>query len=270
MTYPAAALSPITSPTIAETGFIAISEAEVRSTARQMAAYDAPFLLFFRRFYNECHLRLRKHVNFRITENSKAVRAYSAMSIPEFAEINALQSWSNWRTVPRNLSGRVPARPLRALDLCCGTGDSSAVLAHYLPQGSTILGLEYNPEFVKTARTRQFKDKHGALVRTEFHSQSVLEPFCDSEQRRLADASIDLVNVCGAVAHHFDPRATQKLLREVARVLRPGGLAMIDAGSRGTPPGVLKTLLEESDFEVIHEAQSHSLDPYRQLCARKL
>lgn len=96
-----------------------------------------------RQAVGEWTLKWFKHLNFRHGKNEQAVAAYQRMTLEEFDAINARQRWANWRTIPRNLSGRLENRPLRALDLCCGVGQSTEVLAHYLPAGSQILGLEY-------------------------------------------------------------------------------------------------------------------------------
>src|SRR5207249_2627339 len=67
----------------------------------------------------------RRGIHFRATEPAQIAAAYAAMSDAEFAGVNARQDWANWRTIPRCLSGRVPDRPLRVLDLGCGTGSST-------------------------------------------------------------------------------------------------------------------------------------------------
>src|SRR5688572_28500143 len=71
----------------------------------------------------------RRGIRFRTTDPAAVTAAYAAMSAEEFGAINGRQDWANWRTIPRALSGHVPDRPLRVLDLGCGTGTSTAVLA---------------------------------------------------------------------------------------------------------------------------------------------
>ena len=73
---------------------------------------------------------------------SQVLSAYSAMSATEFDAINARQDWANWRTIPRAMNGHLPNHPLRVLDLGCGTGSSTRVLAYYCPVGSHITGFE--------------------------------------------------------------------------------------------------------------------------------
>ena len=76
-------------------------------------------------------IRWRK-VFFRQNRNHLACQAYRQMNLEEFQALNARQAWANWRTIPRNLAGRLPQRPVLALDLCCGVGESTEVLAYYL------------------------------------------------------------------------------------------------------------------------------------------
>jgi SAM-dependent methyltransferase len=226
--------------------------------------------LFMKQVFTESKLIVRRKVNFRKRENHQAVQAYCEMALPEFEGINARQKWANWRTIPKNLGGRLPAHAIRAIDLCCGTGDSTEVLACYLPEGSSILGLEYNPNFVRAAQSREFVDKYGRPVSVHFRAQSVLETFRTPDDQPVADASIGLVNSCGAVGSHFDVDATHRLVREIGRVLKVGGLATIDSGAPGTGKKQLIRIFRNHGFEVVHSAKSCLLDIFTQVCFRKL
>jgi SAM-dependent methyltransferase len=191
------------------------------------------------------------------------------MSAGEFEGVNGRQRWANWRTIPRNLDGLCPARPLLALDLCCGTGDSTAVLAWHLPPGSRILGIEFQPEFVERARARAFANGRGGEVTVAFRAQSVLEPLRAHDGSELAPACVDLVNSSGAVGCHFDAEATAVLAAEVARVLAPDGLARIDAGEDGTTPAEVERIFGAFGFATERSSRSCRVDRYRQLCLRK-
>jgi SAM-dependent methyltransferase len=251
----------------AEVTMLEFSPDQIQTIAR--TRLPVPFWkLFLVQARTEFGLKLFKHVNFRKNENDQAVRAYSAMSTREFEGINARQRWANWRTIPKNLSGWLPNHPLHAIDLCCGIGHSTEVLAAYLPAGSRILGLEYNPEFVRQARKRRFLHASGKPMEVSFHAQSVLETFHDGK-RRVADASVDLVNSCGAVGNHFTPEATAGLAREIHRVLRPGGLATIDSGLPGTSRSALSRIFAREGFEVNKTAKSVRVDPDTQICFSK-
>lgn len=85
----------------------------------------------------------------------------------------------------------------------------------------------------------------------------------------IADQSVDLVNSSGAVGCHFSTKATAILADEVARVVRPGGLALIDSGRDGTAEKDVRALFGARGFRPVHRARSCALDRYIQLCLRK-
>lgn len=225
--------------------------------------------LFLRQALAELRVTLRERLRFREGDNANAVRAYRAMSVRDFEGINARQKWANWRTIPRNLHGRLPERPCLAVDLCSGTGDSTEVLACCLPRGSRVLGLECNPEFVRTARGRAFRDASGRPFDTEFRAQSVLETFRDAAGRVLADRSVDLVNCCGAVAINFNAGEIRALAREIHRVLRVGGLAAIDAPAGRAGRERMIRAFGERRFDAEGSARSCFLDRFSQICFRR-
>lgn len=220
--------------------------------------------LFFRQAWAEFKVSCRTRLRFRNDRNAEAVRAYCAMSESEFEGINARQRWANWRTIPRNLAGRLPERPCRAVDLCSGAGHSAEVLAYYLPPGSEILGLEFNPVFVAYASRRDYRGPDGQRARVAFHPQSVLDEFRDERGLRLLDGSVDLVNSCGALGIHFDAASVDALAAEIARVLRPGGLATIDAGTPRRRKEIIR-IFEQRGFETRSCAKSCLFDRYAQI-----
>jgi SAM-dependent methyltransferase len=250
--------------------YLEFSDRLIRRTAEERLKNQRFAKIFLLQTFSEWRLLFLKQVNFRRRQNNKACQAYCEMTVNEFEMINARQQWANWRTIPRNLNGRLPNRPLRAIDLCCGTGQSTEVLSHYLPNGSQILGLEYNPEFVEKARNIKYLHKNRELCKVSFRAQSVLDPFRDEHNNLIEDASIDLVNSCGAVGSHFDVLATQTLAHEIARVVRIGGLATIDCGLPGTDKRKVTQIFESSGFVVLNSAKSCLLDPFSQVCFQRI
>ncbi len=243
---------------------VAFDERAIRAAAQRQG--PGPIgVLAVRYAWAAARLQWSKQVRFRQRQNGRACAAYTAMNVEEFAAINARQAWANWRTIPRNLSGRLPDRPVFALDLCCGTGDSTAVLAWYCPAGSHVHGLEYNPAFVAAARRRAFVNRCGGRAQVSFVAQSVLEAFCDERGNRLGHDCADLVNASGAIGCHFDPQATARVAAECRRVLRAGGLALIDSGPEGTGGAALVEIFAEQRFVYVGQARSCPLDRMRQL-----
>lgn len=222
--------------------------------------------IFLRQAWTEFQLSVFKRVNFRKNQNEDAVRAYSAMSISEFEGINARQRWANWRTIPRNLNGQLNNTPCRAIDLCSGIGDSAQVLAYYLPAGSEILGLEFSPQFVKIASERTYRHRSGVLTKARFRAQSILQTFHDERGEPIGDRSVMLVNSCGALGMHFNLSSISKLIEEIARVLKRGGLAMIDSGSPGVNERDLTRLFRANRCDILSSAKSCIFDRYAQIC----
>jgi SAM-dependent methyltransferase len=133
-----------------------------------------------------------------------------------------------------------------------------------------VLGLEWQPEFVREARRRTYGNSAGGAAEVRFRAQSVLDTFCDADDKPLADQSVDLVNAGGAVGCHFDTAATTVLAKECNRVVRPGGWALIDAGKEGTPAGTLQQIFADQGFEPFGHARSCALDRFIQLRLRKM
>lgn len=221
--------------------------------------------LFVRQAVAEFKVTWRTRLRFREGRNAEALRAYCAMTEAEFDGINARQRWADWRTIPRSLRGRMPARPCRAIDLCSGSGHSAEVLAYCLPPGSEILGLEFNPVFVGYAARRRYPDRRGNPARVSFRVQSVLDVFRGADGRPIPDGSVDLVNSCGALGIHFDAPSLDRIAAEVARVLRPGGLAAIDSGTTGVRADEMTRIFARRGFEARGRAKSCFLDRFTQI-----
>ena len=257
------------SATNASAGVLGAAALEPR---RRPGGFDSPLgfvMMLARQACHETRVRGIRRISFRTAANAEARRAYARLTLEEFEAINQRQAWANWRTIRRNLAVWGPPHAVRAIDLCCGTGRSTEVLAHYLEPGSQLLGVDSEPRFVAAARARRYRNRLGAEAVVSFACQSVLEPLCDSGGERLPSGSVDVANSSGAVGCHFDARAAAVLADEVGRVLRPGGLALIDCGPDGTRPGELVAIFEARGFDAVAKARSCALDRYWQVCFRK-
>ncbi|GIH16601.1 class I SAM-dependent methyltransferase [Rugosimonospora africana] len=110
-----------------------------------------------------------------------------------------------------------------ALDAACGTGRHAEYLAG---QGFTVIGVDSSPEMLERARNR--------VPLGEFR-------LGDLRELPLSDDSVDLV-VSGLALSHSP--SLEPVLTEFARVLRPGGHAVIsdahcEIGFRGSIPHAL-------------------------------
>jgi SAM-dependent methyltransferase len=204
----------------------------------------------------------RRGIHFRSTDPEAVVAAYEAMTESEFEAINGRQEWANWRTISRGLSGHVPDRPLSVVDIGCGVGASTCVLAFYCPIGSQIVGYDVVPGFVERARRRRYHDRMGRPAEVEFVCLRAGEPF------DRADGSVDLVNSCGVLGHHFDRETVRPILDQISRILAIGGIALLDDGPR-LPSDVFIALMTEYRFESLGRLRASIFAASGQVVFRK-
>jgi SAM-dependent methyltransferase len=247
-----------------------MTDREIESIARERGPSGHIVAIHLQTMVRQLLLRYGCKINFRARQNDRACAAYREIHPDDFAAINARQAWANWRTIPRSLNRELPNRAVVAIDLCCGVGESTEVLAFYCAPGSSILGLDMNAKYIHTARRRTYCNRGHRSASVQFREQSVLETFCDHRGTVVGDESVDLVNASGAVGCHFDREATDILARECARVIRLGGLATIDAGREGTQPNELAEIFHSHGFEIVQQARSCFWDRYVQFCLRKV
>ena len=102
------------------------------------------------------------------------------------------------------------------LDLCCGAGDYLLPVARF---ADTVTGVDFSPELLGAARRRIFEQK-------------VKNARCLAGNGRalpLREASVALAFSFSSL--YYIPRVEQ-VVAECARVLRPGGLAILEFGLR--------------------------------------
>ncbi len=105
----------------------------------------------------------------------------------------------------------------RALDLACGPGHFSLLMARHL-RLDHLLGLDLSRPMVETA-SKNANQLAMAAVRFEVGDITRLE--------RFEDASFDLTTFCDA-AHHFDSLGTvESIVAEMDRITRPEGLVFV-------------------------------------------
>jgi demethylmenaquinone methyltransferase / 2-methoxy-6-polyprenyl-1,4-benzoquinol methylase len=96
-----------------------------------------------------------------------------------------------------------------ALDVACGSGKLTAELARIAGDGGRVVGLDFSPEMLEVAR----RDHPGL----EFVEGDALKLPFDS-------ASFDAASIAFGLRNLADP---VKGLREMARVVKPGGRAVV-------------------------------------------
>lgn len=220
-------------------------------------------IVAWRQWCAELNLRIRG-INFRKTDPAAVARAYGRMREQEFAEVNGRQAWANWRTIPRHLRRLHRPSPWRVIDLGCGQGDSTQVLACCCPPGSRILGLDVVPELLAQARRKPYRYATDEPAAVSFRSQSIIEPWRDETGAVLPDHGITLVNASGVVGHHLDPSNMEFVAGELARVLAPDGVAIVDVGPRLSLKQ-MTPIMRRHGFRRGRHERSCRLDPYGQV-----
>lgn len=104
--------------------------------------------------------------------------------------------------------------PRRILDVATGTGDLAIAMARRI-RGTCVLGVDLSERMLDIARRK--------VAEAGLDGRIVLDTG-DAERLELADGAVDVVTVAFGVRNFGDLGAG---LREFARVLRPGGQAVI-------------------------------------------
>src|SRR5882762_7734951 len=154
-------------------------------------------------------------------------------------------------------AGFANTRSKKVLEIGCGLGTDGAQFAK---AGADYTGVDLTDAAVELAR------KHFAVLglRGDFRT-------ADAENLDFADESFDLVYSHGVLHHTPD---TSGAVREIHRVLKPGGRAMVMLYHRGSynyrvgirvlrraGAGLLKT---ESGIRIVHLATGEPLDSLRE------
>lgn len=104
-------------------------------------------------------------------------------------------------------------RGARVLDVACGTGRHAVLLAR---RGASVLGVDASPEYLRAARSAARDLPTARFVRGDMRRIPLVGEF---------DAAINLWTSFGYFAR---PEDDLRVLRGVARALKPGGLFLID------------------------------------------
>ncbi len=122
---------------------------------------------------------------------------------------DVLKEGFRWRA----LRALCPARSARALDVACGTGRGVLLLQDV---ATAVVGVDGTREMLTVAQGKIRQSRGPAVV-------------CQANAARLpfAPGTFDLVT-CLNFVHLFDPADKQVFVREIGRVLKPGGIAVVE------------------------------------------
>jgi SAM-dependent methyltransferase len=120
----------------------------------------------------------------------------------------------------------LPQRPVRMLDVGCGVGRLYLAAKTYLTEIDSYVGLDVGASFIEICR-RQYKAPNVSFVHTDSNNPYYAR---DAVERRqpwpMADHSFNLITAL-SVWTHLNEDDWRFYLGEVARVLSPGGRAII-------------------------------------------
>ncbi len=135
----------------------------------------------------------------------------------------------------------------RVLDVACGMGPVTLAAALRVAERGTVLGIDISDRMLEAARRRA---EDGLVTNVRFERM-------DAERLDLADESFDLALCSMGVMYATDP---VRALREMRRVLRPGGRLAVSAWGEPSRCGL------DAAFPAIRdELDSDRLPPYRGL-----
>jgi demethylmenaquinone methyltransferase/2-methoxy-6-polyprenyl-1,4-benzoquinol methylase len=160
------------------------------------------------------------------TERAPKVREMFSRLARRYDLVNDVMSFGMHRRWKRDTVGlglESPARPLRWLDLCCGTGDMSFLAERLAGQRQArVIGLDFTLPMLAVARRRR-------------PAEGSTASFVEGDALRLPfrDGSFDVVSVGYGLRNLADlPRG----LSEMRRVLAPRGRAVVlDFGKPDNP-----------------------------------
>ncbi len=108
------------------------------------------------------------------------------------------------------------------LDLCCGIGRHSVLLAE---KGFTVVGVDISPDFIQ--RAKEIAEEEGVSDNCSFHLGD-MRKLGEVLQGEQFDAVINMFSSLG----YYDDPTEVKILKGITAVTKPGGLLVIDAPNR--------------------------------------
>jgi demethylmenaquinone methyltransferase/2-methoxy-6-polyprenyl-1,4-benzoquinol methylase len=172
-------------------------------------------------------------------EKTRLVGAVFRSVAPKYDLMNDLMSLGVHRLWKRHFVATSGVRPgHQVLDLAGGTGDIAALLAAAVGDTGSVVLTDINPAMLGVGRER-LTDR-GIVGRVRY-------ALADASALPFADGRFDLVTIAFGLRNVTDKDAA---LREMRRVLRPGGRALVLEFSR-VAPAALRKLYDLYSFNVL-------------------
>ncbi len=191
------------------------------------------------------------------TSAAAHVRSLFDSIAPSYDRLNHLLSFGLdrwwWRKAARRFRPILGNPEARVLDICCGTGDMTrALLALRPPDAQPVTGLDFSAQMLNHARR-----KYAAAPAIWLEGDAMHLPF--------PDASLDLVTAAFGFRNLTN---YAEGLREIARVLRPGGqIGILECNQPSGLNGLLYNLYFHRILPVVGGLLSGDRAAYRYLPA---
>lgn len=141
-------------------------------------------------------------------KNESEVNEMFTRVAPNYDKLNNIISLGTQKLWRKKLLAGLEFKPgIKALDVCCGTGDLAIALANRLPQGR-VTGVDFNAAMLKIAEKKAKAIPNLILI----NGNAMALP--------LEDESFDIVTIGFGLRNVPD---ADKALSEIYRVLKPGG-----------------------------------------------
>jgi demethylmenaquinone methyltransferase/2-methoxy-6-polyprenyl-1,4-benzoquinol methylase len=147
-------------------------------------------------------------------EKTRAIRRMFGAIAPTYDLLNRLLSFgvdARWR---RAMVARLPSGPIRVLDLACGTGDVAVTIVRERPEAQ-VCGGDLSLPMLRGAV---------AKIRRWRMEDAVKFQALSAEDLPYRDHSFDAVTIAFGIRNVV---RRDRALREMARVLKPGGSALL-------------------------------------------
>ena len=167
---------------------------------------------------------------------------------------------------------RLVPQGARVLDLGCGVGDSAKFCSLFAHPQWHIHGLDLSEEFVALAQARaqaaHYQNLQGQKIQTSFYVQNLADPLMLNSERPIPAESVDFAYSSGVVGLYMNPESASLLVKNLFRVIKPGGWIALDSGP-AIRSGPLRELVTREGFVYEARVKSIWMDPRPKLIFRK-
>ncbi|NLR10129.1 MULTISPECIES: demethylmenaquinone methyltransferase [Lactobacillaceae] len=144
---------------------------------------------------------------------------------PQYDQMNSVISLGTHHIWRQRVMTAMAVRPGNfALDLCCGTGDWTLALAQAVGPAGRVVGLDFSPVMIREARCK---------VRAANLADRITLREGDAMRLPYPDNSFNVVTIGFGLRNVPD---ANQVLREMARVVKPGGQVVCLETSQPTNP----------------------------------